>query len=54
MAINRLVECFWGEPEQTTFGRTILVKKQPAFVTISEDEYSGGKNYTNHIYNLSL
>jgi ribosomal protein S18 acetylase RimI-like enzyme len=36
-----LVEFFWGEPEQTAFNKTILIKEQPAFVAISEDKVAG-------------
>lgn len=40
-AIGKLVEFFWGEPQQTAFGKTILVREQPAFVAVVKDKIVG-------------
>jgi len=45
-AINSLVELFWGEPEQVTFGREFIVKDLPAFVAVSEDKIVGFISYS--------
>lgn len=39
--IEKFVEFFWGESQQTVFGKTILVRNQPAFVAVVKGKIVG-------------
>jgi len=44
--IGKIVELFWGEQEQVTFGEEYIVRELPAFVAVSEGKIVGFISYT--------